>query len=248
MHIRVINPTITTSWEQDTQRVYAEAAGPGTKVSTVSLNWGSASLESRRDQALAVPEILSRAVEAEREGCDAVIIDCMMDPGMFEARELVSIPVVGPGQASMCVAAMLGCRFTILCVLDEGRPSVRDQVTRYGFLPKFASVRAFNIPVLQIDPNSPSTLQAVIDASVKAICDDDADVIIPGCTSLAGMAPRIRAALTERGFPVTVLDPPPLAVKLAEVLVNLGQSHSWRSFARPISLEIHWPVSAAFLK
>jgi allantoin racemase len=247
MHIRVINPTITTSWEADTQRIYAESAGPGTKISTVSLNWGSASLESRRDQALVVPEILSRVVEAERESCDAVIIDCMADPGMFEARELVSIPVVGPGQTSMSVAAMLGYRFSVLCVLDENRPIVQDQVTRYGFLPKLASVRAFNVPVLQIDPNSASTLQAVVDASAKAIHEDDADVIVPGCTSLAGMAPRIRRALLERGLQVTVLDPPPLAVKLAEALVALGQSHSRRSFAPPNPKEIRWPVSTAFL-
>jgi allantoin racemase len=248
MHIRVINPTIVTSWEADTQRIYAEYANPGSRISTVSLNWGSASLESRRDQALVVPEILSRVVEAEREGCDAVIIDCMADPGMFEARELVSIPVVGPGQASMSVAAMLGYRFSVLCVLDENRLIVRDQVARYGFLPKLASVRAFNIPVLQIDPNSPSTLQAVVDASVKAICEDDADVIIPGCTSLAGMAPTIRTALVGQGFQVTVLDPPPLAVKLAETLVSLGQSHSRRSFAPPNPKEVRWPVSVAFLE
>ena len=43
---------------------------------------------------------------AEAEGMDAVIIDCMADPGLDPARELASIPIIGPAQAAMHLAAL----------------------------------------------------------------------------------------------------------------------------------------------
>jgi allantoin racemase len=40
-----------------------------------------------------------------------VVIDCMGDPGLFGARECVSIPVLGPMQTAMGIAAMMGHKF-----------------------------------------------------------------------------------------------------------------------------------------
>jgi hypothetical protein len=62
------------------------------------------------------------------------------------------------------------------------------------------------------------------------------------------MAPQIQAALAEQGLHVTVLDPPSVAVKLAETLVALGLSHSPLAFAPPKRIEIQWPVHADFLE
>jgi allantoin racemase len=150
MHIRIINPTVTRRWEADTLRAYAVAASPGTQTSVVSLDWGTASIENYHDHALAVPDILNKVVAAEREGVDAVIIDCMGDPGVAAARELVRIPVIGPAEASMHLAAMLGHRFSVLAVLEARIPMMEEQVALYGLTEKLASVRAFNIPVLEI--------------------------------------------------------------------------------------------------
>lgn len=246
MHIRIVNPVITRRWEEDTRRTYADAARTGTRVSVVSLDWGTASIECYRDEALVVPDILTKAVEAEREGADAVIIDCMSDPGLYAARELVSIPVVGPAQASMHLAAMLGHRFSVLVLFDHDIPAAEDQAARYGLSAKLASARAFNIPVLALDDDVEATLQTLIDLSEQAVRGDGAHVIIPGCTGLAGLAPRIQAGLAGRGCEVPVLDPPSVAMKLAESLVDLGQSHSKRTFPHPPAKELRWPLEGAF--
>lgn len=246
MHIRVINPVITRRWEEDTRRTYASAARAGTRVSVVSLDWGTASIESYRDDALAVPDILAKVVQAEQEGADGVIIDCMADPGLYAARELVRIPVVGPAQASMHLAAIMGHRFSVLTVFEHDIPAVEDQAARYGLSAKLASARAFNIPVLALDDDVEGTVQVLIDVSEQAVREDDAHVIIPGCTGLAGLAPRIQAGLAERGCQVPVLDPPSVAMKLAESLVDLGQSHSQRTYPRPPIKEIRWPSRGAF--
>jgi len=246
MHIRVINPVITTRWEENTRRTYTNAARSGTQVSVVSLDWGTASIECYRDEALAVPDILTKALQAEKEGVDAVIIDCMDDPGLRAARELVSIPVVGPAEASMHLAAMLAHRFSVLTTLERDISMVEDQVARYGLSTRLASVRALNIPVLALDDDGEVTLQVVIEASEQAVREDDAHIIIPGCTGLAGLAPRVQTGLAERGCEVPVLDPPSVAMKLAESLVDLGQAHSKRTYPKPPAKEILWPSESAF--
>jgi allantoin racemase len=246
MHVRVINPVITTRWEEDTRRTYTTAARPDTHVSVVSLDWGPSSIECHRDVALAVPDIVTKAVQAEQEEIDAVIIDCMSDPGLYQAREMVSIPVVGPAQSSMLLAAMLGHRFSVLTVFDHGIPTVEEQVACYGLSAKLASVRAFNIPVLALDDDIEAALQVLIDLSEQAVQQDGAHVIIPGCTGLAGLAPRIQAGLAGRGCEVPVLDPPSAAMKLAESLVDMGQAHSKRTYPQPPVKQIHWPVKGTF--
>jgi allantoin racemase len=243
MHIRVINPTITARWNQGTRQSYAEAARPGTEVTCVSLEWGTPSIETYRDDALVIPGILSGVIGA---GVDAVVIDCMADPGLYPARELVRIPVVGPAQASMHLAAVLGHRFSVLTVFDHDIPAVEDQVARYGLSSRLASARAFNIAVLALEDDVESTVQVLVDLSEKAVREDGAHVIIPGCTGLAGLAPRIQAGLAQRGCEVPVLDPPAVALKLAESLVDLRQSHSKRTYPSPPSKEIRWPSNGGF--
>jgi allantoin racemase len=241
MHIRIINPTIIRSWEEESRLAYQQAASPGTTVSVATLEWGVASIESYRDHALAIPDILNKAVEAERAGVDAIIVDCMGDPGVPAARELLSIPVVGPAEASLHLAAMLGHRFSVLTVLDACIAMMHEQVARYGLSGKLASIRAFNIPVLDLEKDWKATLATLIDVSEHAVREDGAHVIVPGCTGLAGKAAQIQAGLAQRGCEVPVLDPPSVAIKTAEMLVALGLSHSKRTYARPNPKPYQWP-------
>jgi allantoin racemase len=246
MEVHVINPTITTSWQEDTRRTYAEAARPGTVIQVITLDWGTASIESYRDEALVVPDILTKAVRAEQAGADAVIIDCMSDPGLYAARELVSIPVVGPAQASMHLAAMMGHCFSVLTVSEHHVPAVVEQAARYGLTAKLASARPFGIPVLALGDDVDETVRALVRVAERAVREDGAHVVIPGCTGLAGLASHIQAGLAERNCEVPVLDPPCVALKMAESLVDLCQSHSRRTYPSPPFKEIRWPTDGAF--
>ena len=68
------------------------------KLSSVFLDRGPHSIEYRMEEAMLVPDLVTKAVEAEREGVDGLVVDCMADPGVDVLREGVSIPVVGPGR------------------------------------------------------------------------------------------------------------------------------------------------------
>lgn len=146
----------------------------------------------------------------------------------------------------MHTAAMLGHRFSVLTVVDSLIPYVEDQALRYGLAGKLASVRSFNIPVLDLASDDGATFDAVAAVAEAAVREDGAHVLIPGCTGLAGFAPRVQAELARRGCEVPVLDPPPVAMKTAEGLVSLGLRHSRRTYGRPYVAGARWPVPLPF--
>ena len=236
--IRVIIPVVGEHWIAPVQEAYGRVGRPGTEISAVVIDRGPASIESARDEALAIPGVLSRVRSAEAEGMDAVILDCMADPGLDPARELASIPIVGPAQAAMHLAAMLAHRFSVITVLEQGIPRVHRQIRRYGLAGKVASVRAINIPVLEMGEDRERVIQAVIEESAKAVREDGAHIIVPGCTEMIGMAPTVQEGLAKRGCEVPVIDPPAVALKLAEGLVDMGLAHSKRTYPLPPDKEI----------
>jgi allantoin racemase len=239
--ITVINPTITHEWNDEHLRLYAGAASPGTQIRVVSLEWGPASIEGRADDALAAAGIMRRAMEAEEQGAGAVIINCMDDPGLYAAREMVSIPVIGPAEASMHLAAMLSHRFSVITTGTDDTSVVEELILRYGMTQKAASVRTIDIPVLALDSDKEATLNAVVSAAEKAVLQDGAGAIIPGCTLMAELISEIRVRLAARGASVPVLNPPLVALRLAEALISLHLSHSPRTYTRPADKQMRWP-------
>jgi allantoin racemase len=163
-----------------------------------------------------------------------VVIDCMGDPGMKAAREAVSIPVLGPGETTMHIASMLGHRFSIVTVLSSCIPLMENQAKIYGVAGKLASVRAVDIPVLELEDDTERLVGALVDQSVQAIESDGAHVIVFGCTGMLGCALGVQQGLERRGYSgVPVIDPVPAAIKMAEALIDLGLSHSKRTYQNP---------------
>ncbi len=246
MRVRIIIPVIDVDLEP-ARRAFARAAAPGTEVSVVSLAWGTSAIEGRADDAWAAPGVLSRAIEAERDGVDAVVIDCMNDPALHAAREVVRIPVVGPAEASMHLAAMLAHRFTIITTGSADIPSVEELVACCRMSGKLASVRAIDIPVLALGADQAATFRALADAGEQAVRQDGAGALIPGCTLLAELAGEAQRELARRGCEVPVLDPCAVAIKAAETQVSLGLCHSARTYARPGDKPIAWPIREGFM-
>ena len=83
-----------------------------------------ARLRRAADTVLAFPIILNkidvvqRMVEAEAEGVDAIMVACSGDPGVIEARTLVDIPVIGPMEAAIHLAAQFGKKIGVVTVQD----------------------------------------------------------------------------------------------------------------------------------
>jgi allantoin racemase len=203
------------------------------KVTHSLLDEGPASIESEFDEALSIPDTIRKAIDAEKAGADAIIIDCMGDPGLNACREVVSIPVLGPCQTAMHVASMLGHRFSFLTVLERLRPMIAHMVAAYGLQENYASFEAVDVPVLDIHQDLGSLSNALSDKAHKAVKQNHAGAIILGCTGFLGCAEAIRAALLKDNIDVPVIDPIPLALHVADALVKTQLSHSKSIYPRP---------------
>lgn len=231
VHIRVVSPISTIGFR--VPGALASLESQGVIVSGSQITRGPGSIESEYESAMAVPDTVARIVEAEREGVDAVIIDCMGDPGLRPAREAVRIPVLGPCQTGMHIAAMLGHKFSIVTVMRRLRPGFENQAAVAGLTSRLASVRSVDIPVLELEKDMAATRAALVDEAQKAVEIDGAEAIIFGCTGLLGCAAGVREGLLMRGIDIPVIDPIPTAVNVAVALVRSHLSHSELTFPLP---------------
>lgn len=232
MKIRIVIPICSQQFNRETVEEFQQYASPGTQISVVNIERGPQSIESEFEEAMAVPGILLRAQEAERDGCDAVISDCFGDPGVKPARELLNIPVVGPLEAAVTLAATLGHKFSIVTVLKSVVPMIEHLVAQSGLSGRLASVRTIEIPVLGL--GDMGTMKAALfDEMVAAIREDDAHALILGCTGMMGVAESLQSQLKDATFDVPVVSPTAAALKLAETLVSLGLRQSRLTYMRP---------------
>ena len=77
-------------------------------------------------------QFLQAALLAEREGYDAYSLSTLPEPGLREIRALVSIPVVGYGEAAARAAVGNGRKFGALVFIPELAELYRDNTRRHG--------------------------------------------------------------------------------------------------------------------
>jgi len=228
--ILAVNPIISAKFNEFDRDFFNRNAHPHFEVEVVNLKYGPASIESYYDDSLAAPFVVQRILDAEKKGFAASIINCFMDPGLDAAREVSGIPVVGAGESAICLALVVGDKFSII---DPGPAKYvsrnpTKQVRGMGVESRFVSSRGAGIPVLEIDRDLDATLRKTSDEALKAVKEDGADTIVLGCTGFAGLAPKVEAVI---GAPV--IDPALAALKTAETLCQLNLSQSKVAFPKP---------------
>lgn len=212
----------------------AKYAAPGTQTSIVDVPEGPASIESMYEEYLSIPASVRLAVELEQSGAwDAIILGCYGDPGLDALREMVSLPVIGPGEATALMAASLGHRFSIITITDSVVAAQYRQIRNVGVGEKLASVRVVGIPVLELHANRERAIEATVAQGRKAIQEDRADTLIVGCMTM-GFLEIAEAAGEILGVPF--INPARAALKFAEALAGAGLTHSKRAYMTPPKL------------
>lgn len=243
IHIRVVTPIVRRDFRSPEEIGALEH--PGLRISHTCVDIGPASIESAFEETVAAPGAVIKIVEAEREGADAVVIDCLGDIGMHAGREAVTIPVVGAGQSSMQVAAMLGHRFSILTTFERVFHLNENQAKIYGVHEKLASLRAVDTAVLDLDKQTDILVEKMVEQGVMAICEDGAHVLLFGCTGMEHVADAVARGLRQRGYDVPVVEPLTTAIRMAETLVRLGLRQSKLIYPHPpVKLIQGYPLPA----
>jgi allantoin racemase len=233
MRILVINPNTTEAMTCDIEAQARRYAHPESEVEAISPRWGPASIEGHLEDELAAVATLEAV--AERAGdYDGVIIACYGDPGLYAAREVSPVPVVGIAEASMLMACMIAHRFSVVTVLPRIKPLIEDVVARYGLSGRCASVRATSLAVLEIERDPDAAQREITAEASKAITADGAEAICLGC---AGMGPLDRHV--QEALDVPVIDGVAAAVKMLEALNGYGVATSRvAAFKRPEPKEL----------
>ncbi len=210
-----------------------EYASSNVEVGIDDVPEGPNSIESMYEEYLSIPAACRRVVELEAEGWDAIILGCYGDPGLDAMRELVSIPIIGPGEATALMAASLGHRFTVITVTESVIAPTERQIRNVGVGEKLASVRVVGIPVLELHEDRDRAVEATIEQGYQAIKEDRADSLILGCMSM-GFLDIAEEASAELGVPF--LNPGRVSLKFAEATLGAGLTHSRRAYMTPPKL------------
>ncbi len=193
----------------------------GTQVCVDCISGGPETIESHTDEILAERDILQGALAAEREGFDAFVIYCFSDPGLLACRELVSIPIVGPGEASLSLATTLAHSYSVITTRPDNVLRTRMRLEKSPYAVSLKSVRSLGIDVASLREDEAATRQALESACRLCVEEDGSGAIVLGCLGMASYGEKISK---ELGVPV--LDPAFIAVATAEMLIKLGISQS----------------------
>jgi len=216
IRVKVIIPNSSEEFRVTQIEERKKAALPDTEVTVVCLQHGPVSIESAYDEAMAAPYIIEEVIKAQEEGYDAVSLDCAMDTVVRASREAVRIPVTSAGEASYLLAMSLCRSFSVVTVLKSTADEIRENISKYGFEGRVASVRSANVPVLELN-NEEKAFSSILKESKAAIEEDGAEAIALGCTGMSPLARRLQKELD-----VPVIDPAVAALKLAEVFVSMN--------------------------
>ncbi len=167
MKIRIVIPILGLSEEQIEERLryLRTLAERDTEIDAVKAERGPQAIEGEVDAVEAGPEILRLVRDAERDGCDAAIIWCAGDPALRAARELVDIPVIGPGEAMRILASMIGTK--PCCITPE-------------------------IPVLEMRRDLNKTIEIIRRMIEDRMRKGEGDAFYLGCLALWGLGRRLR--------------------------------------------------------
>jgi allantoin racemase len=231
MHIKVINPNVTSSMTSKIRAAACAAAAPGTEIIGVNPDKGPVSIEGHYDEAVSVIGILEEVHAGEAAGVDGYVIACFGDPGLLAAREIARGPVLGIAEAAMHAASMIATGFSVVTTLERTRIIAEHLVEAYGMSRFCRKVRATELAVLELEEEGSDARRIITAECRRALAEDGSGAIVLGC---AGMADLARALSQELGAPV--LDGVAVAVKLVEALVGLGLGTSKKGdLASPIA-------------
>jgi allantoin racemase len=169
-------------------------------------------------------EILKTMVAAEAEGFDAIASACYFDSAVKAASNLLTIPVVGPAEATMNLATMMGNRFAVITSDEVFVEEKTHHLMQLGFGPKAIlnkPVRTMTLPfdelIHHIMTRNFDPLVENFTKIAQGCLEDGADVIIAGCGIISPIMSL--AKLTEiDGAPV--IDPMIISLKMAELLAK----------------------------
>jgi allantoin racemase len=214
--ILLLNPNTTVDVTDLLHAAGTKVASPGTELVVATAKRGVPYIATRAEAQIGGAIALEMLAEAD-SSVDAAVIAAFGDPGLFGARELFDLPVVGLAEAAMLTACMLGRRFAIVTFARALAPWYQECVAMHGLDARCAGIRTLDGAFRSISDVQAEKEELLVALANRAVEQDDADVVILSGAPLAGLADKVRDRIS-----VPVVDPIAAAIRQAETLVALN--------------------------
>lgn len=196
-----------------------------TEVDMFAAASGVPYVESSFELYVSSAAVARKVVEVAQQGYDAVVGTAFLDNGLDAARELVDIPVVGPAKTTLYMAATLANRFAVIAAAGDLPKHVWAYAKVLGVVDRLVAIPTLKCTVADFLRDEEQAVTMIVAMGRQLMEERGAEALVLGCGATTGLAPRVADTL---GIPV--LDPGLTAFKYAEMLVDLGLSHSKRAF------------------
>jgi allantoin racemase len=180
---------------------------------------------------LVAPFLIEAFRQAEREGYDAAVPLGMLDLGVDGGKSAVNIPVIGPAEASLHIAALLGDRFGLLVYNPHLIPPTRAIVRRYGMEPWLAGIRSVGFDLPDLAAHHDEVVENFVANARSMIEENGADVIIP--MGISQCPVHIKPDWLQEQLGVPVVEGIGAPIRMAALMVSLGLKPSRQ----------RWPLS-----
>lgn len=189
--ILVINPNTTESVTALVMRHVRAVASGRLVLVPATAAFGSNYISSEASYAVAAHAAID-CFERDANGCDAVLLACFGDPGLFALRELCAGPVTGLAEASMLSVTQRVERFSVVTGGAAWAGMLQRLAAVLGLQGALASVRTVPLNGGEIARNPKGALDMLAAACEAAALHDGAREVILGGAGLAGLAQEIQ--------------------------------------------------------
>jgi len=168
-------------------------------------------------------QFVRSAVEAERQGYDAMAITHFQDAGLAEVKSVTDLPVLGLGETTLFHSCTLGRKLGLVTINPVFIPWHEDQVIRYGLQSRVVGVRAVDAKVSDFidafaDEKAYGKLELLWTRECRKLLDAGADVIVPA----GGLPMMLFGAESGANFEgAPIVNGITLLAKMAETAIKL---------------------------
>lgn len=207
LRICIVAPVATDAYNQRLLDAVRPVMPPDVVVDVRNITQGHNCIEFRVDWLQNGYPVVQLARELEQQGYDGIWLSDFDMCGVEAAREVIDIPIIGGFPAAAFTALALSQRLSIITILQSTLAMQRAHMQEYGLQDNFASIRAIDCPVDELDKLDVVVGKA-FEAALLAVQEDGAQSILLGCTGFVGVAARVSALLEDAlQMYVPVIDP-----------------------------------------
>ncbi len=184
--------------------------------------------------ALVQPAVIQAFREAQKQGYDAIVPLGFLDLGVEGGRSVVDIPVIGPMEAALHLASLLGDRLGLIAYHAVHFPNIEPMVRRYGMADRVVGLADSGFDLPDIAANHDAMVKNFVKAARRLIDENRAEVIIP--TGITQCPVHIDPRWLSKEIGVPVVEGIGAPIRLAAMFADLGMTHSRK----------RWPKSPSF--